>query len=72
VIELISSYLTEGLSLEAISQRFQVRRWPAVPRVWPPGLEQAAAAIDDPQPYVSGSFDEAVCAYDLGWLTDTD
>jgi hypothetical protein len=72
VIDLISSYLTGALSLEALSQRFRARHWPAVPRVCPPGLEQAAPAIDDPEPYVPRSFDDVVGAYDLGWLTDTD
>jgi Zeta toxin len=72
VNDLIGSYVTGTLSLEALSQRFQTRPWPAVPRVCPPGLEQAAPAIDDPEPYVPGSFDDVVRAYDLGWLTDTD
>ena len=35
-------------------------------------MEAAAPAIDDPEPYVPGSFDDVVRAYDLGWLTDTD
>jgi hypothetical protein len=35
-------------------------------------MEQAGPAIDDPEPYVSGSFDEAFLAYDLGQLTDAD
>jgi Zeta toxin len=72
VIDLIASYLTRALSLEALSQRFRARRWPEVPRACPPALEQAAPAIDDPEPYVPGSFDDVVRAYDLGWLTDTD
>ncbi len=72
VNDLIGSYLTGALSLEVLCQRFRTRRWPAVPRVCPPALEQAAPAIDDPEPYIPGSFDEVVRAYDLGWLTDTD
>ena len=38
----------------------------------PAGLETAAPAIDDPEPYVPGSFDDVVRAYDLGWITDPD
>jgi hypothetical protein len=72
VIDLIASYLTGALSLEVLSQRFRTRRWPAVARVCPPGLDQAAPAIDDPEPCIPGSFDDVVRAYDLGWLTDTD
>jgi hypothetical protein len=30
----------------------------------------AAPAIDDPEPYVPGSFDDVVRVYDLGWLSD--
>ena len=35
-------------------------------------MEEAAAAIDDPEPYVPGSFDDVVRAYDRGWITDPD
>jgi hypothetical protein len=41
-----------------------------VPSACPPGLEQARAAIDDLEPYVPGSFDDVVLAYDLGRLSD--
>ena len=37
-----------------------------------PELEPAREAIDDPEPYVPGSFDDVLLAYDLGWLTDAD
>jgi hypothetical protein len=55
-----------------LSQRFRTRRWPSVPRVCPPTLEQAAPASADLEPCIPGSFDEVVRAHDLGWLTDTD
>ena len=32
----------------------------------------ARDAIDDPEPYVPGSFDDVVLAYDLGWLSGAD
>lgn len=72
VTELISSYLTGALSLDVLSHQFRARQWPAMPRTCPLGLEQAAPAIDDPEPYVPGSFDDVVRAYDLGWLSDAD
>ena len=34
--------------------------------------QPAREAIDDPEPYVPGSFDDVVLAYDLGWLSDAD
>jgi hypothetical protein len=40
------------------------------PPACPPGLELAGPAIDDPEPYVPGSFDDVVLAYDLGQLSD--
>jgi hypothetical protein len=40
--------------------------------VCPPELEAAREAIDDPEPYVAGSVDDVVLAYDLGWLSDDD
>ena len=70
VTGLISSYLAGELTLGMLSRDFRNRRWPAVPPVCPPGWEEAAPAIDDPEPYVPGSFDDVVRAYDLGWLTD--
>lgn len=45
---------------------------PVVPSARPPGMEQAGPAIDDPEPYVRGSFDEVFLAYDLGQLSDAD
>ena len=69
---MIGAYLAGALTLDAVCERFQSRRWPAVPAACPAGLEGAAAAIDDPEPYVPGSFDDVVGAYDLGWITDPD
>jgi hypothetical protein len=72
VTGMIRSYLAGALTLDAICQRYRSRRWPAVPTACPAGLETAAPAIDDPEPYIPGSFDDVVRAYDLGWITDPD
>ena len=72
VIAMLASYRDGRLSLEDLSLEFRARRWPQVPDVCPPELEQARDAIDDPEPYVPGSFDDVVLAYDLGWLSDAD
>ena len=69
---MIRSYLAGEMTLDALCRKFRTRRWPAVPPVTPPGMEEAAAAIDDPEPYVPGSFDDVVRAYDRGWITDPD
>lgn len=72
VTAMLVSYRDGRLSLDDLTLEFRVRRWPQVPDVCPPELEQARAAIDDPEPYVPGSFDDVVLAYDLGWLSDAD
>ena len=44
----------------------------AGPGCLPAGTRAGQDAIDDPEPYVPGSFDDVVLAYDLGWLSDAD
>jgi Zeta toxin len=72
VIAMLGSYREGQLTLDDLSLEFRVRRWPQVPDACPPELDQARAAIDDPEPYVPGSFDDVVLAYDLGWLSAAD
>ena len=72
VTAMLVSYTDGQLALDDLILEFRVRRWPAVPDVCPPELDQARAAIDDPEPYVPGSFDDVVLGYDLGWLSDAD
>ena len=72
VTGMIRSYMSGALTLDALCWKFRRRRWVAVPSTCPAGLEAAAAAIDDPEPNVPGSFDDVVRAYDLGWITDPD
>ena len=72
VTAMLISYRDGRLSLDDLSLEFRARRWPQVPDVCPPELEQAREAIDDPEPYVPGSFDDVVLGYDLGWLSDAD
>jgi hypothetical protein len=68
----ILGYVAGNLTLEDVVTWFRARHWPEVPGACPPGLERAAPAIDDPEPYVPGSFDDVVRAYDLGQLNDLD
>jgi hypothetical protein len=70
--DMIASYLSGQLTLEDLASEFRAQRWRAAPQATPPGLEKAAPAIDDPEPYVPGSFDDVVLAYDLGQLCDAD
>jgi Zeta toxin len=66
----IDAYREGRLSLEGLGLEFRARRWPAVPSVCLPALKPADLAVDDLEPYVPGSFDDVVLAYDLGKLSD--
>jgi hypothetical protein len=72
VTAMLAAYRDGTYTLDDLSLEFRARRWPRVPDVCPPELEQARVAIDDPEPYVPGSFDDVVLAYDRGWLSDED
>jgi Zeta toxin len=70
VTYMIASYRAGQQTLEGLVREFRGRRWPAMPSACPPGHEAAASAIDDPDPYIPGSFDDVVLAYDLGQLSN--
>jgi hypothetical protein len=72
VTELIAALRDGSLSLDEVVQRFRQRSWPRTRKPEPTSyLDMAAAALEDPQPDVAGSFDEVVAAYDRGELTRT-
>jgi len=64
--------LHEGtMSLDEVAQRFKDRKWPRRSEPRPTTYREAAAAeLRDPDPYLPGSYDDVVAAYDLGRLTD--
>jgi hypothetical protein len=70
VAELLDSFRAGSISLQQLALRFRERAWPepepADPRTY---LELAAAAQEDPEPDVPGSFDEVIAAFDRGELT---
>jgi hypothetical protein len=71
VTNLINALRDGTKTLDQVAQRFRERSWPR--RATPPPttyLELAAAAQQDPEPYVPNSFDDVVAAYDLGTVTD--
>jgi hypothetical protein len=72
VTSMIAAYHAGIISLEDLARYLRMRPWPPAHPVCPPELQDAAPAIDDPEPYVPGSFDDVVLAYDLGKLTDHD
>jgi hypothetical protein len=70
VTELIAAFRNGSLTLDELAQRFRERSWPRTKTPEPTTyLEMAAAALEDPEPDVPGSFDEVVAAYDRGELS---
>ena len=71
ITDLIASLHDGTMSLEEVAQRFRERSWPRnrtpEPQTY---LELATAAQQDPEPYVPGSFDDVVAAYDRGEISD--
>ena len=71
VTELINALRNGSMSLDEVAQRFRERSWPrlrgAEPQTY---LDLARASQQDPEPYVPGSFDDVVAAYDRGKITD--
>jgi hypothetical protein len=71
VTDLITALRDGSMSLEEVALRFRERSWPRR-RKSPPlsYLELAAAAQEDPDPYIPGSFDDVAAAHQQGKITD--
>jgi hypothetical protein len=63
VTELIAALRAGTMTLEEVAQRFRDRSWPdSKPQELDTDLEIAARTLEDPDPYVSGSFDDVAAA----------
>jgi hypothetical protein len=70
VTEMIAALRNGSLTLDEVAQRFRERTWPHTKKPAPTSYqEMAAAALEDPEPDVPGSFDDVTAAYDRGELT---
>jgi hypothetical protein len=70
VRDLLAALGTGSLSLDDVATRFRERTWTdRASRHARTYLELAAAAQEDPEPDVPGSFDEVMAAYDRGEIT---
>lgn len=71
VTDLIKALQDGTMALDEVAQRFRQRNWPRR-RQEPPTsyFEMASRTLDDPEPYVPGSFDDVTDAYDRGELSD--
>jgi hypothetical protein len=73
VSNIIESLRNGSMTLDEVAERFRDRSWPR--RKTPPPasyLELAAAAQEDPEPYLPGSFDDVVAAHHDGRISDAE
>ena len=71
VTDLITALTNGSMSLDEVAQRFRERSWPRQRKPAPATyLEMAAAAQEDPEPDLEGSFDDVDAAYERGDLSD--
>jgi hypothetical protein len=68
VSDLLSGLHEGRISLDEVARRFRERHWPRRQPREP--SEMAAAELEDPDPYVPGSYDDVAAAYHRGHLTD--
>jgi hypothetical protein len=67
VADLLLALRTDAMSLAEVAEHFRQRSWPDARRPRPQTYgELAAAAQEDPDPELPGSFDNVVAAYDRG------
>ncbi len=73
VLDLITQLRAGSMTLEEVADQFRQRSWPRTgKRTAGNYKELAAAAQEDPDPYVPGSFDDVTAAYHRGELSDAE
>ena len=70
ISDLLDALHRGATSLEVVAQKFRERTW-SRRRSSPPATyqEMAAAELQDPEPYLPGSFDDVLAAYETGKIT---
>jgi len=70
VRDLLLALRDGSMTLDDVAERFKQRSWTRTRRPVPRSYEELAAQAQlDPEPDVSGSYDEVTAAYDRGELT---
>lgn len=68
--ELIKELRAGTVTLDEVAERFRARKWPRRKRPASTSYpEMAARAMEDPEPYVPGSFDDVSAAFHRGDLS---
>lgn len=71
VTDLLDALRDRTMSLDEVAQQFRERSWPRRATPLPTTyLERAAAAQQDPDPYLANSFDEVAAAHQRGEISD--
>ena len=71
VTDLLEALHDGTMTVEEVARRFRERTWPRRRRTPPTSyMEMAAAELQDPDPYIPGSYDDVAAAYHRGRLTD--
>jgi hypothetical protein len=69
VTDLLNALRDGTMSLDEVASRFRERSWPR-PKPRPvTSLEFAIEALQDPEPYVPGSYDDVAAAFHRGDLS---
>jgi hypothetical protein len=64
VKDLLNALHEGNITLDEVAQHFRTRKWPRRPKSDPASyLDMAAAELQDPDPYIPGSFDDVAAAY---------
>lgn len=70
VTELLGALHTGTMTVEQVAEKFRMRKWPRRRRPSPDDyIDMLAAELEDPDTYISGSFDDVIAAYDQQKLT---
>ncbi|HUC55901.1 MAG TPA: hypothetical protein VMA95_00760 [Streptosporangiaceae bacterium] len=71
VADLLAALHDGSMTTEEVAERFRERAWPRRQRPEPQNYkEMASQEMQDPDPYVSGSYDDVAAAYHRGELSD--
>ena len=73
VTDLLDALHEGAITVDEVAQRFRERTWPRRQTLEPSGyIEMATAELQDPEPYIPGSYDDVAAAYHRGRLSDSD
>ncbi|HXW46116.1 MAG TPA: hypothetical protein VEL03_15115 [Streptosporangiaceae bacterium] len=69
VTDLIAALRAGNISLDEVARRFRERSWPETVSPGSRSDSDVGNALDDPEPYVPGSFDDVAAAFHRHDLT---